>query len=219
MRTRQPPSRVRLRWRCGWMFLSVPQTYPSPQLLDRVSSLVYPCFGIEEIGDWALGAVFRRLVTFPPRAFPFGDGFPILDLPSCMPLSWGVRRRDDSGGLSCSSSEAVAHRRCFPPPGAPKKRASLPSRGGWSSLRRSGSKLITLNQRQKEAAPKGGGFRWICVLGVGLEEDDAADLEQIPIVEALAYVLLAEGDAAIVRCKVSVMPVRSRSISWCCHRA
>ena len=57
----------------------------------------------------------------------------------------------------------------------------------------------SLNQRQKEAAPKGGGFRWICVLGVGLEEDDAADLEQIPIIEALAYVLLAEGGAAIVK--------------------
>ena len=32
-RNRQASSRAQLRWRCGWMFLSVPQTCPSPPSL------------------------------------------------------------------------------------------------------------------------------------------------------------------------------------------
>ena len=81
---------------------------------------------------------------------------------------------------------------------------------------------------QKRSRPEGGGFRWIGVLGVGLEEDDAADLEQIPIVEALADMLLAVGnrrnrprlpvDAAIREIGLDPGQARCRP-SWCCHRA
>src|SRR4029450_7618706 len=39
MRTRQASGQVRLRWRCGWMFLSVPQTCPSPPSLINCLSL------------------------------------------------------------------------------------------------------------------------------------------------------------------------------------
>ena len=36
MRTRQASGQVQLRWRCGWMFLSVPQTCPSPPSLSKL---------------------------------------------------------------------------------------------------------------------------------------------------------------------------------------
>ena len=166
MRTRQPPSRVRLRWRCDWMFLSVPQTYPFPNCWIR-SSLVYPSF--RHRGNRRPG--LRR-------------GFPTY----------------------CDIS-ATRH-----PPRPAEKRASLPSRGRMELVAALRQQTDHPQPKTKRSRPEGGGFRWICVLDVGLEEDDAADLEQIPIVEALAYMLLAEGDAAIVW-KVSVMPVRSRSIS------
>ena len=181
---------------------------------------MYLCFGIKEIGDWALGAVFRLLVIFSPRGISFQWLPDFWICLSAYPSRGEVQRRlATAGGLSCPSSEAGAHRRYHPLPARRKSAPPSPLKGDGSSLRRSGNKLIHFQPKTKRSRPEGGGFRWICVPGVGLEEDDAADLEQIPIIEALAYVLLVEVVLPSLRFMVSVMPVRSRSISWCCHRA
>lgn len=63
----------------------------------------------------------------------------------------------------------------------------------------------------KRNRPEGGGFRWICVWVVGLEEDDAADLEQIPIVEALMD--LASGSRAISRAG-NARPGSTQASDW-----
>ena len=69
----------------------------------------------------------------------------------------------------------------------------------------------TIAHSKKEAAPKGRlpllAFRWC-----GLEEDHATNLEQIPVVEALA-----DSAANVAVPVVDRSPTRSTSISWCCH--
>jgi hypothetical protein len=104
--------------------------------------------------------------------------------------------RQRGGGFRAQAAKRERIGDISPPPGAPKKRAALPIKGGWEFVAALRQQTDSLNQRQKEAAPKRGGFRWICVPGVGLEEDDAADLEQIPTIEALAYMVLVEGEVA-----------------------
>src|SRR4029079_8524841 len=134
-------------------FCQSPKHIHPPNCWIRVSSLMYLRFGIEEIGDWALGAVFRRLVTFPPRG-----------------ISSPARRQ---------------------------KRASLPSRGRMelvAELRQQTDSLF--NQRQKKAAPRGAASDGYAFRVLALEEDDAADLEQIPTIEALAYMVLVEAEVA-----------------------